>query len=151
MGVPPSALPNNQHFTHLYKCLPIYPNDLSFRQMRDGSLFSLSRFTFIQNRTRHNKADYVRSSLSKQTSSTLKLQKILTLNAKKTHHIIQLVTISAELKQPELPRMYCSRPLDRVEHILFHTYMEVEKATSKNGVKAMRQESFSDAMDNKPI
>ena len=72
-------------------------------------------------------------------------------NAKKTHHIIQLVTISAELKQPELPIMYCSRPLESVEQILFHTYMEVGKATSKNGVKAMRQESFSDTMDSKPV
>ena len=33
-------------------------------------------------------------------------------NAQKTHHIIQLVTIHAELKQPELPRMYCSRYLE---------------------------------------
>jgi hypothetical protein len=33
------------------------------------------------------------------------------------------------------PRMYCSRPLDNVEHILFYVYMEAGKATSKNGVK----------------
>ena len=41
-------------------------------------------------------------------------------NAKKTHHIIQLVTISAELKQPELPIMYCSRPLGEtaVHHLI---------------------------------
>ena len=64
-----------------------------------------------------NKADYDRSSLSKPTSSTLKFQKILTLNAKKTHHIIQLVIISAELK---LPIMYCSRPLGEtaVHHLI---------------------------------
>ena len=42
------------------------------------------------------------------------------LTTKKTHHIIQLVTISAELKQLELPIMYCSGPrtnmkVDRVQ------------------------------------
>jgi hypothetical protein len=49
----------------------------------------------------------------------------------------------AELKLCDVLIMYCSGPLDSVEHILFYTYMEVGKTTSKNGVKAVRQESFS--------
>ena len=72
-------------------------------------------------------------------------------NAKKTDHIIQLVTINAELKQPELLIKYCSRSLDSVEQILFYTYLEVRKATSKKGVKAVRQESCSDTIDSKPV
>lgn len=49
------------------------------------------------------------------------------------------------------PIMYCSRSLDSVEQILFSTSMEVRKATSKNGVKAVRQESCSDTIDSKPV
>ena len=37
-----------------------------------------------------------------------RVQKMMS-NATKTHHIIQLVIISAELKQLELPIMYCSK------------------------------------------
>ena len=45
----------------------------------------------------------------------LKRTQNTTSNAKKPHHIIQLIKISAELKRPLLPIMYCSRPLDSVE------------------------------------
>jgi hypothetical protein len=65
--------------------------------------------------------------------------------------VFDLDNMSGALKHPLLPIMYCSRPLESVEQILFHTYMKVGKATSKNGVKAMRQESFSDTMDSKLV
>jgi hypothetical protein len=87
---------------------------------------------------------------SKSISFMLKFLNTITHRRQETPPIIRLVMSLAE-KMSDLLIMYCSRPLDRVEHILFHTYMEVGKATSKNEVKAVRQESFSDTMDSKPV
>jgi hypothetical protein len=83
-------------------------------------MFSSSKKVKIANKmglNRPNKADYVHSCCFSARSFMLMLKHIQKMmsNATKTHHIIQLVIISAELKQPELPIMYCSEPQESNE------------------------------------
>jgi hypothetical protein len=52
----------------------------------------------------------------------------------------------------ELGRMLSSQITDELKLVAHPVgYMEVGKATSKKGVKSVRQENFSDTMDSKPV